>query len=102
MPDEGTFWNTLGVSHYRAGNWKTAIETLKKSDKYFGEDGLGFNATFIAMAYWKLGDREEADRQYRLAVQWMRDNELVDDELFRFCREAAQLLGRPAMDHDDS
>jgi len=26
VPDEGTFWNTLGVSHYRPGNWQAAVD----------------------------------------------------------------------------
>src|SRR5262249_40644432 len=28
---DGTFWNTLGVAHYRTGNWKVAVEALEKS-----------------------------------------------------------------------
>ena len=32
-PNEGNFWNTLGVAHYRAGDWKAALEALEKSMK---------------------------------------------------------------------
>src|SRR5262249_54029929 len=30
-PEVGGFWNTLGVAHYRAGEWKAAITALEKS-----------------------------------------------------------------------
>ena len=99
VPQEATFWNTLGVCYYRQGNWQKAIEALERSSQYFGDDAVGFNATFIAMAQWQLGNREEAQRQYDLAVNWMRENELVDEELYRFCREAAELLGRSETQH---
>jgi uncharacterized protein HemY len=31
VPNEGSFWNTLGMAHYRAGDWKAAVEALNKS-----------------------------------------------------------------------
>src|SRR5439155_1257025 len=31
-PKEGNHWNTLGVAHYRAGDWKAATASLEKSD----------------------------------------------------------------------
>ena len=55
---------------------------------------IGFNALFLAMSHWQLGRREEANRQYDAAVRWMRDNDVGDEELLRFCQEAAKLLGR--------
>src|SRR5262249_10976986 len=30
-PKVGTYWNTLGVAHYRAGDWKNAFVALEKS-----------------------------------------------------------------------
>src|SRR5262249_44836148 len=30
-PAAGHIWNTLGVAHYRAGNWKEAVAALDKS-----------------------------------------------------------------------
>lgn len=94
VPDEGTFWNTLGVSHYRAGNWAAAVEALQRSSELFGDSGLGFNAVFLAMSHWRLGNHDEANRNYDAVLRWMRDNEGADEELRRFCQEAAQLLGR--------
>jgi len=94
VPDEGTFWNTLGAAYYRAGRWNEAVEALHRSSELFGDAGTGFNAVFLAMAHWQLGQHEEADRQYDRAVDWMRANDIAEEELVRFCREAAQLLGR--------
>ncbi len=95
VPEEGTFWNTLGVSYYRAGRWQSAIEALERSSRIFGEAGVGFNAVFLAMAHWQLGHRDEANLQYDAVVRWVRENDVADEELRRFCQEAAQLLGRP-------
>ncbi len=94
VPNEGTFWNTLGVCHYRAGNWEESLSALERSNRCLGDAFVGFNAMFMAMAHWKLGRHEEANRQYDVAVKWMRENQVADEELVRFCEEAAQLLGR--------
>ncbi|MHB8866613.1 MAG: protein kinase domain-containing protein [Pirellulaceae bacterium] len=101
VPDEGTFWNTLGVCYYRAGNYSSAIDALERSTALFGEAGVGFNAMFLAMAHWKLEHHAEANRQYDMAVHWMRENQVVDEELMRFCRETAQILGRTEPDLHD-
>jgi serine/threonine protein kinase/Tfp pilus assembly protein PilF len=100
VPDEGTFLNTLGVSQYRAGNWHAAIEALEQSSQYIGDAGIGFNAPFLAMSYWQLGRREEANRQYDAAKRWMRENKMDDEELRHFCEEAATLLGRTESTED--
>jgi serine/threonine protein kinase len=100
VPDEGTFWNTLGVSHYRAGNWQAAVDALERSSRYIGDAGIGFNAVFLAMSQWQLGHREEAHRQYDAAVRSMRDNDVVDEDLLRFRQEAARLLGRTETEQD--
>jgi tetratricopeptide (TPR) repeat protein len=94
VPDEGTFWNTLGVAQYRAGNWYAAIEALEQSSRYIGDAGREFNALFLAMSHWQLGRPEDAHREYDAAVRWMRENDVGDEELLRFCQEAAKLLGR--------
>ncbi len=94
LPQEGLFWNTLGVSYYRAGRYHKALEALGKSDEILGEDALGFNAAFVAMSKWQLRDKQEANRQYDVAVKWILDNKVNDVELTRFCQEAAELLGR--------
>src|SRR5262249_18764302 len=46
-PKEGTFCNTLGVAQYRAGDWKAAVEALKKSEDLLKDNELSFNAFFL-------------------------------------------------------
>jgi tetratricopeptide (TPR) repeat protein len=66
-------WNTLGVARYRAGDWKGAVEALTKSVE-LRQGGDSFDFFFLAMAHWRLGDKEKA-RQWRdRATEWMDKN----------------------------
>ena len=91
-PKQGSYWDTLGVAQYRAGNWRAAVEALQKS----GElecDRAGATWFFRAMAHWQLGEKEEARRWYDKAVKWTDQNKPEDEQLRRFRAEAAELLG---------
>src|SRR5262249_47187761 len=46
-PKAATNWNTLGVAHYRAGDWKAAIAALEKSESLAPDKSLAFNAFFL-------------------------------------------------------
>jgi tetratricopeptide (TPR) repeat protein len=91
-PTEGNYWNTLGAAHYRAGDWKAAAQTLKKSME-LRKGGGCVDWFFLAMAHWQLGEKEQARQWYDKAVQWMDKNDPKNDELRRFRSEAAELLG---------
>ena len=98
-PKEGSNWNTLGVAYYRAGDWKAAIEALNKSEELLKGKLLSFNAFFLAMAHWQLGNKEEARKQYDQAMEWMEKNKPQmeknkpqNEELKRFRAEAEELL----------
>jgi len=91
-PKEGSHWNTLGVAHYRAGDWKAATAALEKSDELLKGNELSFNAFFLAMAQWQLANKDEARRRYDQAVQWMEKNKPQDEELRRFRAEAEDVL----------
>jgi tetratricopeptide (TPR) repeat protein len=90
-PKEGTFWNTLGVAQYRAGNWKAGIEGLNKS-RELRKGGDAFDWFFLAMAHWQLGARDEARTWYQKAAEWMDKNAKDHEELRRFRSEAEKLL----------
>ena len=111
-PKEGTFWNTAGVAHYRAGEWQSAIDAIKKS-MALRSGGDSFDWFCLAMAHWQLaktgvsgpgsGAREEkteeqgrhraeARKCYDQAVMWMEKNNQKDEELLRFRAEAEELL----------
>ena len=102
VPDEGTFWNTLGVSYYRAGQYTSSIRALERSTELFGDDGVGFNTMFLAMAHWRLGHHSQALQLYETALGWIRDNRVTDDELLRFLRETAVVLQQPAPELPDA
>ena len=97
-PKNWTFWNTLGVAHYRVGEWKAALDALQQSmDLHKGGDAKDW--FFLAMAHWQLKQKDEACTFYDRAVAWMDKNQEALktnrhgwEELNRFRAEAAELL----------
>jgi serine/threonine protein kinase/WD40 repeat protein/Tfp pilus assembly protein PilF len=90
-PEQGVYWNTLGVAHYRAGNWKEVIEALAKSME-LRRGGDSFDFFFLAMAHWRLKQHEQARQWYAKAIEWMDKHQPKDEESRRFRSEAAELL----------
>jgi serine/threonine protein kinase/tetratricopeptide (TPR) repeat protein len=90
-PAEGGYCNTLGAAHYRAGNWEAATVALNKSIE-LRNGGDSFDLFFMAMARWRLGEKQLAARDYDRAVQWMEKNQPQNEEMRRFRTEAAGLL----------
>jgi hypothetical protein len=98
-PKMATYWNTLGAAHYRAADYKIAIDNLKKSTDLQGENAV--DAFFLAMAQWQLGQKTEAHKHFDQAVRWMKEHEAAlkinrhdAEELRRFRAEATELLQR--------
>jgi tetratricopeptide (TPR) repeat protein len=91
-PEKGAYWNTLGVAHYRAGDWNAAIAALQKSME-LRKGGDSCDWFVLAMAYWQTGDKEQARKWHDRAIPWMEKNKVEDKELSAFRAEAAQLLG---------
>ena len=87
----GHCWNTLGVAHYRAGEWKEAVAALEKAMQLRG-GGDSYDWFFLAMAYWQLGEKDKASQWFDKAVQWMDKNMPKGKELGRIRAEAAELL----------
>ena len=69
----GAIWNTLGVAHYRAGDWKAAVSAFDKSME-LRKGGDAFDWFFLALAHHKLGHAEEAKKWYDKAVGWLEKN----------------------------
>jgi tetratricopeptide (TPR) repeat protein len=92
-PKDGLVWNTLGVAHYRAGDWKAAIMTLEESMGLRSGRLESSNTFFLAMTHCQLGNKEEARKWYDRAVRWMDKNQPDNEELRRFRAEASALLG---------
>jgi tetratricopeptide (TPR) repeat protein/tRNA A-37 threonylcarbamoyl transferase component Bud32 len=68
QPKSGEFWNTLGVAHYRYGDVKAAIDELEKAMS-LRVGGDSFDWFFLAMAHWRVGDRDKAQIWFDRAVQ---------------------------------
>jgi serine/threonine protein kinase/tetratricopeptide (TPR) repeat protein len=96
-PRESWAWRTLGVAQYRAGNAAEAILSLRQSIAFLPDRvELQFDSGstfFLAMAYWQIGNQNEARKWYDHAGEWMEKNNPKDEELHRFRTEAAELLG---------
>src|SRR5262249_17353958 len=63
----------LGVAHYRTGDWKATIAALEESME-LRKGGDSSDWFFLAMAYWKVGDKDKAREFFDRAVQWMDKN----------------------------
>jgi serine/threonine protein kinase/tetratricopeptide (TPR) repeat protein len=91
-PTAANIRNTLGVARYRAGDYRAAIAALEKSEELGHGREFGFNAFFMAMARWRLGEEDEARRLHAQAARWMEVNNRDDEELRRFRAEADEVL----------
>jgi serine/threonine protein kinase/Tfp pilus assembly protein PilF len=91
LPNNGAYWNTLGVAHYRAGDWKEAVAALTRSVQ-LDCGGNGYNGFFLALAHWRLGEREKSRQCFDQAAQWTDKNMPRSKELGRFRAEAAELI----------
>ena len=90
-PKEG-YWNTLGVAHYRAGDWKASVAALEKSME-LGHGGGAIDWFFLAMAHWRLGHSDEARTWYEKAAGVDGEEPAQGCGAHSLPREAAALLG---------
>jgi eukaryotic-like serine/threonine-protein kinase len=95
-PEQSAYWNTLGVAHYRDGNWSAAINALNKSIE-LSKGGTAADWFFLACIDHQRGKTEEARRWYDRAVTWVQRNPLPDQvqaaELEGFRDETALAIG---------
>jgi uncharacterized protein HemY len=85
-PNMADRWRTLGVAHYRAGNWKASLDGLQKSID-LGMSGDSLSGFFLAMAHWQFGNKDQARQWYDQARAWMEQGQPTNRA------EAAQLIG---------
>ncbi len=87
-------WMTLGVAHYRAGAWNDAIAALEKSEAAAPGLFTAANGFFLAMAYWRLGEKEKGREWYANALKSVETaSQPTRGELVLFRLEASHLLG---------
>jgi tetratricopeptide (TPR) repeat protein len=92
VPDSSLYWQSLGVAHYRAGDWQPAIASLDKSAdlKSGGDAQDGF---YLAMAHWRAGNADDAREWFRRADELMNQRGGENQVIANLRAEAAKLLG---------
>jgi serine/threonine protein kinase/Tfp pilus assembly protein PilF len=91
-PQEGAYWNTLGIACYRAGQWDRARSALEKSME-LREGGDAHDWFFLAMTHVRQGDIDRGRAWLEKASRWMRQHGRRDENLTRYRAEAEALLG---------
>ena len=91
-PNESSFLNTLGVARYRSGEFDKAMASLTKSVASLSGADVFYDAVFIAMCQWKLGEYESA-REWLSKSRVALDQTLAPpEEMKRFLAEAEVLI----------
>ena len=97
-PQQGNFWNTLGVAHYRAGELNESRNALHRSLE-LRNAGDSFDWFFLALVDFNDGKPEKSREWYDKAVAWYLNYRPQDRELRQFHIEAAAALGLPKPAH---
>jgi tetratricopeptide (TPR) repeat protein len=90
-PQTGVYWNTLGVAHYRCGEYQASLADVEKAMR-LRQGGDSFDWFFVAMLHGHLGASAEAHKWFDRAVAWMDKHQPHNAELRRFRAEAEELL----------
>src|SRR5262249_39570045 len=93
-PNNGDFWNTLGLVHYRRGEWQPAIAALDKA-RTLHSNCETYDFFFLAMAHWQSGHKDQALECHQKALAALPKNGAMNEELQHFQQEAAKLLKIP-------
>jgi Flp pilus assembly protein TadD len=91
-PEERPYWNTLGAAQYRAGQWTSAIDSLQKSME-LGAGGDAYDWFLLAMSHWQLNDKGEARQWHSRAIEWLRSQTEISQDLDGLRAEAEELMG---------
>jgi tetratricopeptide (TPR) repeat protein len=70
QPANWNYWNTLGVSYYRAGRFQDAVNALEKSLKGGAGQADAFDLYFQALSHHHLGQKEQARACLKQAQAW--------------------------------
>ena len=93
-PEKASHWTMLGLADYRMGNWKGSIDAMEEAVRRSKVGKLDPLARIIvAMADWRLGQKDAARAAFNLAIAEMAKNETQDEPTIQLRAEAAALLG---------
>jgi len=89
-------WSTLGAALYRAGDWNGALQALRRAIHSKGYNNEPRTRYFLAMACWRLGKKDEANRWFDGTSPEPTSESLAAEPVSWFRQEAAAVLGRSA------
>jgi tetratricopeptide (TPR) repeat protein len=94
-PKTADWWGTLGTARYQSGDPKGAIADLEQAIRLRNpvDPRNAYEGFFLAMAHWRLGEKNKARSWFDRSVAWLDRGKKDDAELKRFRAEAAALLG---------
>jgi hypothetical protein len=99
VPGNFVYANTLGLAHYRAGQYGDAVKVLESNRKKAEDRYLALGLYILAMSYQRLGQGALARTYYDWAVRWERGPFGLGVENVRelnaFRAEAEAVLAKP-------
>src|SRR5262249_40187342 len=87
---------TLGAVLYRAGRSEDAIRTLNESVKTWGKEDAVPEYLFLAMAHFRLGETEVANKYLARATRWTSQDTAVNAGANRLSRLELTILHQEA------
>jgi serine/threonine protein kinase len=88
-----SYWNTLGLTAYRAGDFPEAVKALETSMKLHGE-GDASDWLILAMVRHTQGDHAEAHKLVEKSHEWLKAHPTQDRDVLALDREATALVER--------
>jgi WD40 repeat protein len=94
------YLNTLGAAQYRVGQYREALDSLKRAEALYStqyKGGAYWNLAFLAMAHYRLGEKAESQTVLARLRETMKSPQLANNkEAQALMREAATLIEKPA------
>jgi tetratricopeptide (TPR) repeat protein len=91
-PQNAKYRGALGAAHYRAGQWDLAVTALTEALRQ-RPDGDGTMYLYLAMAYQKRGDKDQANAGLQRGTRWVQERCPGDPDLQQLRNEAMGVLG---------
>lgn len=95
-PRTPNYWGTLGTARFRSGDWAGAVADLEKAQSLRAErdSANAYGAYVLAMAKWRLGEKEQARTAFAQGEAARAKRKRDDPALLRLRDEAAGVLGQ--------
>jgi hypothetical protein len=98
VPDKAAYWTTLGIAHYRVGEYPQAVETLTEAGRLHAGAGEGptpADLAFLSLALHRAGREQEARAAFARLQALMNESRWArDEEAGEFLREAEEAFLR--------